>query len=382
MKGDFAKRNSIEKSITVFTIAFLLFVGTLNTASSAAADESAPEKVPAPTVSEVHEYNAPQRDEYGNVGTGAYCNERWGVCIEHGGVKIGICATNQTSPVSSNRPHVGYGQCIQYSIGGKMYVAMFILDEGLGSQNTNIEIIIGNQTIHTPLNTSDGFKLTRSPVRYDGVIPTLDLNITFERIRVYQGNHTDSTFDLTFLHHFRGNWTQTSIKVEALFDFSNATFYQPDGTEFNAGEPFTAEIRYFMQLMGPRGYVIPTGLSNGTFRYNLTLDNGSPLTVSRLDMKDSFTIYNGTGASASVGYSSMVVRGGIAFVTHGFPNLTYMDTQSMRSDPEITVYHDRVTGNMILVLVTATGVVVAVGAIGVVFIGKRKKNKQKESGKK
>ena len=255
-----------------------------------------------------------------------------------------------------------------------MYVAMFMLNEGLGSKDTTLEIIIGNQTIYTPLNTSDDFKLTRSPVKYDGPIPTLDFNITFERIRVYQGNHADSTFDLTFLHHFRGDWNQTNIKVEALFDFSNASLYQSNGTEFSSGEPFTAEIRYIMQLMGPRGLVIPTGRTNTTFEYNLTLDNGSPLTVSKLEMKDSFTIYNGTGAIASMGYSSMMDRG-LAFVTHGFPNMTYKDTKSMKSDPEVIVYHDRVTGNTIPILIAATGVIAAVAAIGaVVFIRKRRKS--------
>jgi len=364
----------VRELITIFAIAGLLFIGSLNIVPSAQADASTSEKVPAPNVSEVHEYNAPQRDQYGNVGTGDHINERWGICIEHGGVKIGISATNTTGPTSSNKPVVGYGQCIQYSIGGKMYVAMFMLNEGLGSKDTTLEIIIGNQTIYTPLNTSDDFKLTRSPVKYDGPIPTLDFNITFERIRVYQGNHADSTFDLTFLHHFRGDWNQTNIKVEALFDFSNASFYQSNGTEFSSGEPFTAEIRYIMQLMGPRGLVIPTGRTNTTFEYNLTLDNGSPLTVSKLEMKDSFTIYNGTGAIASMGYSSMMDRG-LAFVTHGFPNMTYKDTKSMKSDPEVIVYHDRVTGNIIPILIAATGVIAAVAAIGaVVFIRKRRKS--------
>jgi len=342
----------------------------LSIASSAQADESTPETVPAPTVSEVHEYDAPQRDQYGKIGTGDHINERWGICIEHGGVKIGISATNTTGPTSLNKSVVGYGQCIQYSIGGKMYVAMFMLNNDV----FHLEIIIGNQTIYTPLSTCDDFRVTHSPVKYNGTIPTLDCNITFERIRVYQNNHIDSTFDLTFLHHFRGDWNQTNIKVEALFDFSNASFYQSNGTEFSAGEPFTAEIRYIMQLMGPRGFVIPTARTDTTFEYNLTLDNGSPLTVSRLDMKDSFTIYNGTGAIASMGYSSMMDRG-LAFVTHGFPNMTYKDTKSMKSDPEVVVYHDRVTGNTILALITATGVIAAVAAIGaVVFMKKRKKS--------
>jgi hypothetical protein len=62
-------------------------------------------------------------------------------------------------------------------------------------------------------------------------------------------------------------------------------------------------------------------------------------------MRDDFTIYNGSGANDSTGYSFMELHGGQAYVTHGFPNLTYGDTQSMKSDPEITIYHDRVTEN-------------------------------------
>jgi LPXTG-motif cell wall-anchored protein len=68
-------------------------------------------------------------------------------------------------------------------------------------------------------------------------------------------------------------------------------------------------------------------------------------------------------------------------VTHGFPNLTYKDTLSMKSDPEITVYHDRVTANAgtgNLIPMVAIGAIAAVAAIGaVVFMRKRKKNRQK-----
>jgi hypothetical protein len=241
----------------------------------------------------------------------------------------------------------------------------------------------GYQTIVTPLSTCDDFELERSPVNYDGNISTFDLNITFERIQVYQSNHTDSTFNLTLLHHFRLNWNQSNIKIEALFDFNHTRFYHSNGTEFNAGEPFTVEIRYGMKLTeaestwGGNPALIPTRRTNTTLEYNLTLDNGSPLTMSRLEMKDRFTIYNGTGASASVGYSSMWVPSNGSsentVIKHGFPNLTYNDTQSIKSDPEIIVYHDRVTVNS-NALIVATGVIVAVTAIGAaVFMRRRKK---------
>jgi hypothetical protein len=39
----------------------------------------------------------------------------------------------------------------------------------------------------------------------------------------------------------------------------------------------------------------------------------------------------------------MELHGGQAYVTHGFPNMTYKDTQSMKSDPEITIYYDAAT---------------------------------------
>jgi hypothetical protein len=368
-------KTGTRKLIAVFAIAGLLFMGSLDVVPSAQADGSTPEKVPLPNVSVVHEYNVPQRDEYGNIGPGDFINERWGICIGHGGVKIGISAANTTGP-SRNEPAIGYGLVIQYSIGGKTYMAMFMLNDAA----IQMGFVVGNQTqtIGIPLDTSDDFKLTNSSVKYDGAIPTLDCNITYERVQVYQNEHEDSTFDLTFLHHFRGGWNQTNIKVEVLFDFSNTRFYLSNGTEFNAGEPFTAEIRYVMKLTDAKGNTImPTEYTDTTLEYNLRLDNGSPLTVSKLEMKNSFTIYSGTGSSASIGYSTMETAHaeyGTARITHGFPNVTYKNTQSIKSDPEIIVYHDRVTGNTNLALIAATGVIVAVAAIGaVVFMRKRKK---------
>lgn len=387
----FAKRNSIQKSITIFAIVSLLIIGSLNLIPFVSADESTPNPVPAPTISERHEYNVPQRDSHGNIGTGDSQNEVWSIQIIHGGLNVGISVANTTGPNSSNRSAVGYGQSFQYYVGGKLYIGMLQANDATGP----IAIFIGNQNwIKVPLSTCDDFEVEHSPVKYDGDIATLDLNITFERIQVYQSNHTDSTFNLTLLHHFRLNWNQSNIKVEALFDFSHTRFYyQFNGTEFNAGEPFTVEIHYNMLLgaadpgWNTGGALIPTKRTNTTLEYNLTLDNGSRLTMSKLEMKDSFTIYNGTGGSASVGYSSMWVPdeglNANTVVTHGFPNLTYKDTQSMKSDPEIIVYHDRVTVNTNSVLIVATGVVVAVVAIGaVVFMRKRKKNEQEEGGKK
>ena len=141
------------------------------------------------------------------------------------------------------------------------------------------------------------------------------------------------------------------MRIEALLDFTDTVFFDPDdgNNEFDAGGPFTAEIGYMMMLANPEdfsttGPVIPSGCTNTTLEYNMTLDDVTPLTVSRLDMRDDFTIYNGSGARNSTGYSSMELHSdGFAYVTHGFPDLTCKDTQSMKSDPEITIYHDRVT---------------------------------------
>lgn len=92
--------------------------------------------------------------------------------------------------------------------------------------------------------------------------------------------------------------------------------------------------------------------------------------MSKLEMKDDFTVFNASGSSSAVGYSSMEVFGGQAYVTHGFPNLTYNDTQSMRSDPEITIFHDMVTEAYVpasehlwILVPVAAGIAVAVIAI-------------------
>lgn len=84
--------------------------------------------------------------------------------------------------------------------------------------------------------------------------------------------------------------------------------------------------------------------TNTTLEYNMSLDNGTPLTMSKLDMDNDFTAYDSSGPRALVGYSSMRMdESGFAHASHGFPNLTYGETMSMLSDPEITVYHDMVT---------------------------------------
>jgi hypothetical protein len=66
-----------------------------------------------------------------------------------------------------------------------------------------------------------------------------------------------------------------------------------------------------------------------------------------------------------------------ALAVHGFPGLVYNDTVSLKSDPEIIVYHDREadqegldTSIMLLVI----GVVIITAAVVLaVFVAKRKK---------
>lgn len=370
-------------------IACILIVVGLNLIPSSEAQGAELELVPEPNVNEVHEYNQSE----GGGDFVRLVSEKWRIGIDHGGVSILLGAANYTDVFTDDtrdsETSVVYSQNINFVTGGKLYIAMFMFDR--------VVFKIGGQETIALLKTCDGFDVTRTPVKYDDTIPTLDCNMTFEAIRVYS-DIPDSTFDLTLAHHFRGDWNQTSIKVDALFDFSNTEFY--NDTEFNAGEPFTAEIRYIMVLTDPEltgdNAVMPSGVTNTSLEYNLTLDNGSPYTLSRLEMRDGFTIYNASGAQSATGYSRMEMAdpalAGLeaynpksAVLTHGFPNLTYMDTTSLKSDPELTVYHDRIAGNVggftipyyLLILAVIAAVVTTVIMIG----RKRRKNRQEDDGK-
>ena len=373
-------RRSAQTQVAIFMVASLLIIGSLNMTPFALADESAPEKVPEPWMTESHFYNKSD----GDSNTSNFNYEAWGITITHGDIKTGISARNYTN---GNRITVDYGQNIMFYIGGKFYIAMFTIDQ--------VVIKIGNSTLMVPLSNCADFELTYTPVKYDGTVPTMDCNITYKNIRVYSDT-PDSGFDLTILNHVRGDWNQTSIKVEALLDFSNTHLSQ-----YSTGEPFTAEIHYIMQLTDPNmkdqgppdfNTIKPSKYTDTSLEYNMTRDDGSPYTLSKLEMNDNFTIYNASGAHPAVGYSRMdspnmsgangqTYNHNSRVVTHGFPNLTYKDTLSMKSDPEITVYHDRVTANAgtgNLIPMVAIGAIAAVAAIGaVVFMRKRKKNKQK-----
>jgi hypothetical protein len=379
---------SVQSPVAIFIVASLLIIGSLSLIPFAQADGSSPEKVPAPWVTESHFYNRP--DSNGNNTQGNYNNEAWGITITHGDIKTGLSARNYSN---GNRVCVDYGQNTMFYIGGKFYIAMFTIDQVL--------IMVGNDTLVTPLRNCAGFELTYTKVKYDGTIPTMECNITYKKIRVYS-DAPDSTFDLTLLNHFRGDWNQTSIKVEALLDFSNMNLGQ-----HIAGEHFTAEIHYIMQLTDPNmvnqsppdfNTVKPSEYTDTSLKYNMTRDDGSPYTLSRLEMNDNFTINNASGSRSAVGYSridspNMTSGNGQTYnhnsrvVTHGFPNLTYEDTISMKSDPEITVFHDRVTANsnpsISLIPIVGVGAILAAAGIGaVLFIRKRKRDGKERNGEK
>ncbi|MCU0860634.1 MAG: hypothetical protein MUE55_08645, partial [Thermoplasmata archaeon] len=316
-------RSSVWISVAVFAALNLSVIGGSALTMSAQAEDTVPELVPEPWVHETHEYNV-SGDVDGTPTDAFFVNERWSIDVTHGDVMTLIMARNITQDGISS---VDYTNNIHYSVGGKLYIAQFMIME--------LVFKIGDHGIHAPLTTCSDFEVEYSPTVYDGTVPTFDCNFTYEGIRVYYGASVPagsevSTVDLTLVHHIRGDWNNTHMKIEALLDFTNTVFFNPDddNNEFAAGEPFTAEIGYMMMLANPEdftttGPVIPSGCTNSTLEYNMTLDGGTPLTVSRLDMRDDFTIYNGSGAQDSTGYSSMELHGGQAYVTHGFPNLTY-----------------------------------------------------------
>ena len=384
MLGDLAAsmRNPPLVSAKILMIAGLLALGALNSITVAQAEESDTELVPEPWVHETHVYNV-SGDIDGKPTNEFFVNERWSIEVKHGDVMTLIMARNITQ---NNIASVDYTNNIHYSVGGKLYIAQFMM--------MGLTLKIGSYGVMAPLSTCSDFGLEYSPLVYDGTVPTFDCNITYKDIRLYFGasapaGSVGSTVDLTLVHHIRGDWTNTRIKVEAILDFKNTVLFNPDdvNNEYGIGTPFTAELRYGMMLANPEdmritGPVVPTSCTNSTLEYNMTLDNGAPLTMSKLEMKDSFTTYNATGSQSSIGYSSMEMHGAQASVTHGFPNMTYGETQSMKSDPEITVNHDRVSASDnpdnrnqtpkwgLIAVVGVAGVAAAIGAV--LFLRKRK----------
>ena len=214
-------RNLIQTSIVTVLVS-LMIIGSLNLIPSAQGADTNSGNVPAPQISESHVYN--RQEMNGNTAQSNFDNEAWGIAIDQGGMNLLISARNYSN---SNAVYVDYGMNFLFSIGGKNYIAMFTIDQVLFK--------IGNETVIVPLKNCEGFQVTHSPIVYDGTIPTMDCNITYKDIRIH-ADTPDSTFDLTILNHIRGDWNQTSIKVETFLNFGKMNLSQ-----HSPGESFTAE---------------------------------------------------------------------------------------------------------------------------------------------
>jgi hypothetical protein len=376
-----------------------LMVGSSALVPLANADEPTPEMVPAPWIRENHEFNV-SHPGGGELG-GYYAHEGWGIQISHGGSMTALEVRRlNNGPDPTGDTFVDYSNYLTYHVSGRQYSAQFYIME--------LKFDVEETAIGTTLSTCSDFVLNRTPVLYDGAVPTFDCNITFYGIHVYSvtpypAGSEDSTFDLTLIHHIRGDWNNTEIKIEALLDFSKTRFFSPlNSTECPAGTPFTAEIGYRIyvteMLNNQTGaFLKPTSRTDKTLIFDLNQTSGTPLAVSRLDMRDDFTKHNATGDNASVGYSIMGESNDMFTpVTHRFPNLTYGDTQWMKSDPKMTVYHDMVTeennqnpwatgglGAVDLVQIISVCAIIAIGAIStVLLLRRRRKNAPEETGKK
>jgi hypothetical protein len=380
------------KSVAAFVIAGLTILSGMSMLPVVLAEGSKPELVPAPWILETHEFNVSKSG--GGASGGYYTNEGWGVEISHGGSRTAIQVRNITNGGETiDQAFVDYANYVDYHIGEKLYTAQFYINE--------LAFDIGGNRIGTNLRTCSDFTLNRSPVKYDGTVPTFNCNITLYGIRVYStaphlAGSRDSTFDFTLLHHIRGDWNNSQMKIEALYNFSKTRFYNSvNGSEYPAGTLFTAEIDYRIYVgeehNGTIIPIIPTSRTDKALTFNLTGNNGAPLTVSRLEMKDNYTVYNATGSRASLGSSSMGVSNDLFTpVTHMFPNLTYRDTQSIRSDPKMTTYHDMITeennrnpwapglgGISNFVPVIAACIIVAICVMGAIFYLKKRKKGEK-----
>jgi len=356
-----------KKILNLLLISNLLILGCLNSIFFANAQVSDTEKVPAPRLREHHDYNTSDKNEIKH--------EYWSLVWRYDDMMMNLIARNATpkNPQGELLPReVDYQQNTQYYVGDIMYIASLAIK--------SISIIIGTETITMKLTNCESFDLKFSSVQYNDTIPGFNCNITFNQIHLYSDTFPDSTIDLTLIHYVNINWTQSDIKVEALLDFRNTKLYDASDIEFNSNEPFTTEINYDMHLWDwTHGIAISsTSHTDTSLEYNITRESGVPLAVAKLGMKNDFAVYNESGAFDQVGYSSMSIDESSerAYATHGFPNLLYKNTQSIKSDPEINIYHNRVTQNLSLILWISipTGVIVAVS---IVFLIKRKNRVKK-----
>lgn len=374
------KHYFINKGFVVIITINLLLISGLYSVSLSRADEPDPQKVPPPQVGEDH-----QKDTVNS-------SESWLVNIDHGNLSLSFGARNSTG---------NQGTGYQYNIGywvnrTRLYLAQF----GLGGNATAFKI--GNMTYRADLANCHHFEVTRSHLIYNGTVPELFSNITFKRIRVHSGLSGNSTFDLTIFHHFKFNWNVSSAKIAFQFNLAGTKFYDMNDTEYPTGTPFGVEIMYNMALWYTpdpehQNPLMPVGFKNESMQYNIVDGTGKLVTISRLNVLNNFTTYGTSGKHESTGYSS-INYGWRSEVTHGYPNLTYKETQRIESDPQITSYHDRVQffqgdggegmvghigpgPNPALVAAVWIPIIVTIVA-GVVIYRRRRKNKKSKEVKK
>ncbi len=345
--------------LSAVLLVMMLMIGGM-AVPGALGDGSAEEMVPEPELLEWHIFN---EEKYGG-----FVNEEWALDINNGGTLIKLAARNMTQDQ-------GYGTDYQfnihYEIDGTLYIAQLMMME--------MGVIVGGQGMGVSLSTSDDLEMSYTPIVYEGNTPTLWCNISFNNIRVYNGEHPESTIDLTLSHHIIADWNRTIIKVEAELDLSDLVLFygQNSDAEIEDGTEFAMEVRYRMgvhKANSDEGFLSPSSFSNTTLEYNLTTADGAPLTISSMNMKNDFTVTNGTGSRASIAYSYLRFDNG-PLAVHGFPGLIYNDTVSLKSDPEITVYHDResdeggLSGQMSLIIGAA---IIATAVVLMVLIAKKK----------
>ncbi|MHC1679819.1 MAG: hypothetical protein AB9860_01015 [Methanomassiliicoccales archaeon] len=330
------------------------------TIPGASGDEAVGEMVPEPQLLEWHIFN---EEKYG-----VFVNEEWALDINNGGTLIKLAARNMTQLQGYA---TDYQFNIHYDINGTTYIAqLYMMDMG---------IIIDGQEMQVSLATSNDLELNYTPTVYVGNTPTLWCNISFNNISAYSEQHPESTFDLTLSHHIVADWNETRIKVEAMLDLSDLLLFSGQGNDIECedGTQFAMEIRYRLMVgkaNSNEGALTPARYSNTTLEYDLTTSTGAPLTISSMNMENDFTISNASSSYPSTAYSSLNVNGGPVAI-HGFPGLIYKDTVSLKSDPEITVFHDRESdeegtdGSMPLIIGAA---LIAAVIVLVVFVTKKK----------
>lgn len=325
-----------------------------------------------PGTDKVPEPNVELRHEYGNtIDDRTIGNEVWTLDITEGDVTVLLMARNLTT-VGTDSYWIDYQFNINYHNGGSLYIAQITA--------MNMAFVMGDQRVTSPLDSCDRMEMTHTPVVYVNGVPSLYCNITFSGIDVYADGRIESTYDLTLSHHVVVGWNQTDIKVEALFDLADTRLIDPStGSDLAPGSSYAVELPYTMMLTLPDSHgqpIPPTGHSDTSLEYDLSDANGNPLRVSQLKMNNEFMILNGTGHHDAMGYSSMEY-GDLSKVIHGFPGLVYGDTTSIKSDPEITVYYDALSGDPLGTLspwmIGIIGVVAAAAVITAVILVKRKR---------